>query len=117
MTEKITTLDGARLDRMLAELEDELTAQGVSTLLRLRMTTLIRELVDALRELNDESGLLRCVVSGYRTVELQYRGGQGALAPDLRMTRRLARSSCMEGVSASFGPGVCVITAKTRTEG
>ena len=112
MTEKITALDGARLDRMLAELEDELTAQGVSALLRLRMTTLLRELVDALRERNDGSGQLRCAVSARRTVELQYRYRQGAPEPDLRMTRRLARSACMEGVSASFGPGVCVITAK-----
>ena len=112
MTEKIMDLDGARLDRMLAELEDELTAQGVSTLLRLRMTTLLRELVDALREWNDGSGQLRCAVTARRTVELQYRYRQGAPEPDLRMTRRLARSACMEGVSASFGPGVCVITAK-----
>ena len=68
MTEKITALDGARLDRMLAELEDELTAQGVSALLRLRMTTLLRELVDALRERNDGSGQLRCAVTARRTV-------------------------------------------------
>ena len=112
MTEKITALDGARLDRMLAELEDELTAQGVSALLRLRMMTLLREMVDALRERNDGSGQLRCAVTARRTVELQYRYRQGAPEPDLRMMRRLARSSCMEGVSASFGPGVCVITAK-----
>ncbi len=111
MAEKIVTLGVREVDEVLSELEKEFSAQEVPTLLRLRAAMLTEELFDALREAKGGEGMLRCSFPAPRTMVLQYRDGEGALEPDLRMVQRLGRNPCTEGVSVSFREGRCTITA------
>jgi hypothetical protein len=112
MAEKIVELGVREVDEVLAELEQEFSAQEVPTLLRLRAAMLTEELFDALREARDGAGMLRCTFPAPGTMVLQYRDQEGPLKPDLHMVQRLGRSPCTEGVSAVFHEGRCTIRVK-----
>ena len=109
MAERIVPLGVREIDTVLAELEREFSAQGVSSILRLRAAMLTEELFAALRELDVSGGMLRCTFPAPRTVMLQYRSPKGPLKPDVSMVQRLARNPCAEGLSVAFGEGSTTI--------
>lgn len=111
MSETVVALELRELDRVLAELEREFSAQNVPTLLRLRAAMLTEELFSAVQALHDGDAMLRCTFPAPRTVLLQYRNRQGALKPDLRMVARLAKNPCTDGVHVAFREGSCALTA------
>lgn len=112
MPKRVVSLDVRNLDTVLAELEEDFSAQGVPTAQRLRAAALTEELFAALRALDRITGMLRCTFPAPRTMELQYRDSKGPLAPDTAMVERLARNPCMEGVGIAFREGGCTIAVK-----
>lgn len=112
MADKIVSLGARDLEEVLAELEQQLSAQGVPTARRLRAAALVEEVFSAVRDAKDGAGLLRCAFPRPGTVTLQYRDRSGPLKPDLRLVRRLSRHLCTDGMSAAFYEGRCVITVR-----
>ena len=96
MEDNTVTLSAKALEEVLTEIEHTFAVQSVPTAQRLRVAALAEELFAALLEAGDGAGQLRW----------SYAGG----APDLRMVRRLNRSSFTDGVNAQFSEGRCVIT-------
>ena len=112
MAETIVPLGVRGVDEVLNEMERTFSDQGVPTLRRMQTALLTEELFAALRDLNEDGGMLRCTFPAPRTMELQYRSAKGFLNPDLSMVERLARNPCVEGVRAAFREGRCTITAE-----
>lgn len=110
MADKIVSLGARDLEEVLAELEQQLTAQGVPTARRLCAAALAEEVFTAVRDAKGGAGLLRCAFPRPGTVTLQYRDRSGPLKPDLRLAQRLSRCLRTGGVSAVFYEGRCIIT-------
>ena len=108
MEDNTVTLSAKALEEVLTEIEHTFAVQSVPTAQRLRVAALAEELFAALLEAGDGAGQLRWAFPHPGTVELQY--GNAGGAPDLRMVRRLNRSSFTDGVNAQFSEGRCVIT-------
>ncbi len=112
MADRIVPLGVREVEDVLAEMEQEFSEQNIPTLLRLRAATIIEELFSALRELNDDGGMLRCTFPTPGTMHLQYRSRRGALNPDLKLVKRLASNPCTDGVSVAFREGRCIISVE-----
>ena len=117
MGEKIVPLQIAYLDEMLDEIDRQLTAQDVPTVLRIRTGVLAEEAFLAAQNAQaGGEGVIRCVFPERLKVVLQYKEGSAPLEPDLSMLTMLNEHPCTYGVEASFSRGTCTLeVGKKRT--
>ena len=90
MQEIIIPLNWEHLNDLLEYIDDRLTRRGFPTILKMRAQMLVEELFQALMQTDDvDRTKVRCTQPNQKTILLQYRSPNGAVAPDVSMIEML----------------------------
>ena len=111
MQEMIISLDWEYLNDLLEHIDDCLIRSGFPTILRMRAQMLVEELFQALMQTDDvDRTKIRCTQPDQKTILLQYRSPNGAVAPDVSMIEMLINAGIAYGVKAQFAEASCTLT-------
>ena len=111
MQEIIIPLNWEHLNDLLEYIDDRLTRSGFPTILKMRAQMLVEELFQALMQTDDvDRTKVRCTQSDQKTILLQYRSPNGAVAPDVSMIEMLIGAGIAYGVKAQFAEASCTLT-------
>lgn len=111
MQEIIIPLNWEHLNDLLEYIDDRLTRSGFPTILKMRAQMLVEELFQALMQTDDvDRTKVRCTQPNQKTILLQYRSPNGAVAPDVSMIEMLIGAGIAYGVKAQFAEASCTLT-------